>query len=367
MANDWALPDNDSDYLDVLELLRDREESLGKLDFTGDSNLPVGFIRFDDTYNGLQRWNGSTWDNKDTKLTNHIANTSNPHSTTATQVGAFAVANNLSEGNAGTMRTNLGLGALATKATINNADWSGTDLAVANGGTGASTAAAARTNLELGALAVLSTINNGDWSGTALAVANGGTGSTTQSGARSNLGLGSLAVLNTVNNSNWSGTDLAVTNGGTGASNASDARSNLSAAESSTNGDIFSLTACHTIDQQNAALGLTIRTAGGMNDNSIIIQPRGSGSNGQLRLGSGDGVSSGSIKCILQGNDFRPSSAGGANLGTSSVYWNGLNVNRIAFQGTQGSSSKNPASVAPDDWVEIIIGSTTLYLPAYLA
>jgi hypothetical protein len=102
--------------------------------------------------------------------------------------------NNLSDlTDATAARSNLGVD--FTSVNITGGTITGiTDLAIDDGGTGASTASGARTNLGLGTISVQDSssinITGGTITGiTDLAVADGGTGASTTSAARTNLGL----------------------------------------------------------------------------------------------------------------------------------------------------------------------------------
>lgn len=87
--------------------------------------------------------------------------------------------------------TNIPSGVKVTPSGVKGIDGSsgGGDLLASNNLNDVDSVSSARSNLGLGALAVLNTVNDGVWSGTDLAVTNGGTGSSTAAGARTNLGL----------------------------------------------------------------------------------------------------------------------------------------------------------------------------------
>ena len=116
-----------------------------------------------------------------------------PANTTISTFGASLV----DDSDASAARTTLGLGSIATQAadsvTITGGAISGiTDLAVADGGTGAGTAGGARTNLGLGTIATQAannvSISGGSITGIAdLAIADGGTGASTALAAWNNL------------------------------------------------------------------------------------------------------------------------------------------------------------------------------------
>lgn len=79
-----------------------------------------------------------------------------------------------------------------------------------------------------------------------VSIADGGTGATTAAGARTNLGAAASGANSDITSLSGLTTPLSVPQGGTGGADATTARSNLSAAKSGANSDITSLSALST-------------------------------------------------------------------------------------------------------------------------
>lgn len=164
-------------------------------------------------------------------------------------------------------RTNLGLGTMATQASSNVAITGGTitgvsisslsaDIAVTDGGTGASTASGARANLNAAVLGANSDITSLSGLTTPLSVAQGGTGSNSSAGAPfalkgANSDITSLSGLTTA---------LSIAQGGTGGTSANAALTNLLPTQTGNSGKVLQTNGTTTSWETVAAgSGVTIQ------------------------------------------------------------------------------------------------------------
>lgn len=216
--------------------------------------------------------------------------------------------------------TYVGQSTITTLGTITTGTWNGTDIAIADGGTGASTAGDARTNL---GLAIGTDVQAYDVQLAAIATVTSATdklpyftGSTTAdvttlttfgrsliddadaSASRTTLGVvigtdvqaynstlaavaggtytgdDSITTLGTITTGVWNSTDIAVADGGTGASTAADARANLGTANAG--GATTSTPVLARIAKQGCAASIsgtsTTTVTHNFNTTTVIVQ-----------------------------------------------------------------------------------------------
>lgn len=228
-ATDWNNPSVTSTYTNVLSDLKNRDVNNARMDYAGDTNLPTGVIRWNSTSKKFESWSGSVWSDIYPEIAAHLANMSNPHSTTAAQVGAPTTATFTAHSTS----TSNPHSVTASQAGA---------LAIASNLSDLNNAATARTNL--------GAVSSGDLSAHTSSTSNPHSVTASQAGA------------------------LAKTSNLSDVTNATTARSNISAAKSGINNDIEELQQCKEIG--TVSDHLTIKPA---YPKSIYLTPAG-GANG---------------------------------------------------------------------------------------
>lgn len=78
---DFSKPTNTTLVATVLQILRERDESIAQMDYSDDTNIVTGFIRYNRTNRSIEEWSGSAWVEKRTEpagIIKQFAGTSAP-------------------------------------------------------------------------------------------------------------------------------------------------------------------------------------------------------------------------------------------------------------------------------------------------
>ena len=190
-------------------------------------------------------------------------------------------------------------------------------------------------NQTIGGVKTFSSTIVGNISGTAgnvsgtVAIANGGTGGTTAAGARTNLGLGTISTQDASSVSITGGsitgiTDLAVADGGTGASTAANARTNLGA---------VGLTDAQTLTNKTiSGASNTLTNIGNSSLSNSTVTVNGS----SIALGSSATVTASTPNNLVFGSQL---SANASFNGSQQV---NVNLLSVSTPGTYGTSNVVP-------------------------
>src|SRR5690606_966623 len=152
MANWSTEPGLDQLRQNFVNTIKARDEDLAKMDFSGESNIPVGTIRWDNTNGYFQRWSGSTW-----QTLSNVAQTSQVVPNTRQVIAGSGLTGGGALSSNVTLNVGAGTGITVGTNTVSldtsntrNVDHSSVSITAGNGLTGGGTIDASRT-LNVGA------------------------------------------------------------------------------------------------------------------------------------------------------------------------------------------------------------------------